>query len=133
MKEQFINFETAKLAKEKEFNWKTLYYLTDNSNADDLLQYSVDSKGNVYGWNVNSPDEIVIIPTQSILEDWLREKHNIIIIIHPHYDNFGEFSGWELIKVQNFITRKKVRIMAGYEIYHEAREVGLQEALKLIG
>ena len=64
MKEKIISFETAKLAKDKGLNLKNI-------------------KIDHYDINGNIEPKIGLVylqaPTQSLLQKWLREKHNIHI------------------------------------------------------
>jgi hypothetical protein len=118
MKERLITFETAKLAKEK--------------------NYYNGEEGDCYRQDSVFFDNFLICnyypaPTQSLLQKWLRENHNIHIIVHPHFDNFGEHSGWECIKVESLIDSNiNTIIRSGHETYEDALECGLLNALSLI-
>lgn len=85
MEDQLITYETAKLAKEKGFNWKVSKYIYDEFTKQTILKdmptdYSQHKKGTKY--------ECIGLPTQSLLQRWLREVHNKNIYIHPaSYDN----------------------------------------------
>ena len=46
MKEQIIDFETAKLAKEKGFDWKCQTVYTDNMDVFKLEYFDGDAAGN---------------------------------------------------------------------------------------
>ena len=112
MKEELISFETAKLAKAKGFIVPVKYY----------YDFKGDKCCGSYktSWNLSKSD-LYATPTQSLLQKWLREKHDIHIIVIPHLDVF----------------RFKVLTKYGYQSYfksnyEEALETGLQEALKLI-
>ena len=122
IEEQYVSFETAKLANEKGFN--------EYCNSDyckGLINYPMEDN-----WWTNSDinyDGRISRPTQSLLARWLREKHNIFIgiIIEPdegYCYNTKKFSktflGWTHRYNRCFLT------------YEEAMEAGLQEALKLI-
>lgn len=90
MEEQIISFETAKLAKEKGFDWETEEFYT-NPKKPYLakgVQYGSDSDTYVRLWKWNSmpsnyptneEDVLCAAPTQSLLQKWLREEHNIYI------------------------------------------------------
>ena len=110
MKEQLISFETAKLAKEKGFK--------------KLCDFSYDEDGILTGNCEQSYNYVA--PTQSLLQKWLREKHDIHITI----TSISQES-W-----QYHIQKPKDKLGDNYEEdfenYEEALEVGLQEALKLI-
>ena len=93
MKEQLITFETAKLAKEKGFEFH-------------------------HAWI-----------TQSLLQKWLREQHNLEVI-SMHADDFV----WWKVKVRRLskVGAELIKTEMEFNTYEEALEKGLQEALKLI-
>ena len=118
MKEQLVTFETAKLAKEKGFNWKNIEIL-----------------------EVKSKSAFLDSTTQSLLQKWLREVHGIHIYISPDYINGDALITDNLSEEELMIVKYDLSI--AYEMilydnyeqfntYEEALEVGLQEALKLI-
>jgi len=102
MKEAVVSFTTAKLAKEKGFNIRTVTNLRK--------------------------------PTQSLLQKWLREEHNI------HVSAFPVFSNRFFPTIRKFYKDKEYDTFLGSpyppkyskNTYEEALECGLQEALKLI-
>ena len=103
MKEQLISFKTAKLAKEK----------------------GCELKGVIY------EDGGVSLCTQSLLQKWLREEHNLHIEVcsgKGHY--YVKHGGIEdmLLQELEILNGKKIK----FKTYEEALEKGLQEALKLI-
>ena len=113
MKEELISFDVAKLAKEKGFNepikkvyntlgevWDAHYSYMKNDNVDSGASCTA--------------------PTQSLLQKWLREEHEI----HP----------WVQQKATYYFPRvgpynKGDNIGMNYE---EALEIALLEGLKLI-
>ena len=111
MKEQLISFETAVLAKEKGLEAE-----------DDATQYSTTGKLEYQLCDLID----YYAPTQGLLQKWLREKHNLMIIVGHNYE-FG-FT-WKI----RTMGSAEIRIEGGFsKIYEEALEKGLQEALKLI-
>ena len=125
MQEELVTLETAKLAKEKEFNWICEYYYEILHNPITIQRLNNSNKE---GFKQPSA------PTQSILQKWLREEHKIHINITE-----WEFEKWyfEIIDGRNSpVKRVRTRIEDGIEwefnSYEKALEVGLQEALKLI-
>ena len=130
MEDTRITFETAKLAKEKGFTQET------NRFEIPYYNYKGEFKGDVSDWRIRrylrgedtSDIEFVSAPTQSLLAKWLREKHNIIIIvdyegIDGYYYKFYSYKG-----MKKFYDASNTN----YKTYEEALEIGLQEALKLI-
>jgi hypothetical protein len=119
MEETLISFETAKLAKEIGFNWPTRYYY-------DFIGDRGSDRTDV-NWN-QSKEELYSAPTQSLLQKWLREIHNIMFVIKPFYDNSMKKTTY----VADPIIAGKTNKIAREDTYEEALEVGLFEALKLI-
>jgi hypothetical protein len=128
MQEELINFETAKLAKEKGFNWTPKYLINvyDKEDKNLVLLKIVDYYKNT--------DICILAPTQSILQKWIKEVHNIIVLVDIT-KGFSQNYRWKYFKVE--VTKNHKRIIEciddiHYETYEEALEVGLQEGLKLI-
>ena len=120
MREQLIDFETAKLAKEKGFDWKTVYYY-------DFIGF-LSSGNSAQHWN-GSKESIYSTPTQSLLQKWLRERPTPIIVT-PEYD----FIAWVVWvddpdKDRIFIDKVDGKWINKYE---DSLEIGLYQALKLI-
>lgn len=116
MEDQLIEFETAKLAKEKGFDWE-------------CSMTAVEDTKHIYGTgndNHNQYRNNVSIPTQSLLQKWLREEHGIIVLVedecHPEIWVFNVKSK----NVNNHYCEKS------YKTYEEALEKALLEGLKLI-
>lgn len=159
MREELITLETAKLAKEKGFNeycygMESFYLILedlweqDHHNGDEFLMYE---KGKLIS-STNRPShhgvkyqELGRRPTQSLLQKWLREKHNIHLFIsiynrHPALVGEGneikyyyvilyhsEYGGYAAITEYPRKTSNELR-----KVYEEVLEEGLFEALKLI-
>lgn len=133
MEEQLISLETAKLAKEKGFNWKVRYSYGHTINphiAYPNEDYSIPS-------DFNSPNagrnwkHLYSAPTQSLLQKWLREVHNIIVeplIFDKGFLEKDKFCfQWRVYnKIEDWFTGSE------YKTYEEALEKGLSQALKLI-
>ena len=108
MEDTRVTFETAKLAKEKGFEFKVVWeYILGFENNYERDKY---------------------LPTQSLLAKWLREEHNIIVLvdyegIDGYYYKFYSYKEGN----KNYDASDK-----NYNTYEEAYEIGLQEALKLI-
>ena len=84
--------------------------------------------------NSDGDNPMVSAPTQSLLQRWLREEHNIHVI--PMISSNVVYYGYEIIKYSSENENGK-HIDADFKqpfskTYEEALEVGLQEALKLI-
>jgi len=114
MKEQLITFDTAKLAKEKGFDWGGE---ENYSSRSGFIMSPIDYRED---WSFMLE---IQAPTQSLLQKWLREVHNIDIVIH--HINTNKFESF----IYRNISHKKVCRGKSYE---DALEIGLQEGLKLI-
>jgi hypothetical protein len=118
MKEQFINYKTALLAKEKGLDLKSNYFREQeegDADFDDDLS------------NRNELDGYVTIITQSLLQKWLRDKHKIFIYCIPK--GFEKCDGKKIIRWGNNISIRNNKFSSTYE---KSLEFGLQEALKTI-
>lgn len=133
MKDELISFETARLAKEKGFDWLVPWYSTHKRKSPTNPDSFYPELSTFKNWNddegLNFYDRYSI-PTQSLLQRWLREKYNIWVYCTPIISgNLSEYN-WEsgILVASNtdydFLSRENS--------YEEALEEGLQEALKLI-
>lgn len=128
MNETLINFETAKLAKEKGFTEKrSSAYVYRNE-----LHQSSNYKGILIHSNILCCD--IPAPTQSLLQKWLREKYKIDIYIFPCYSESVYSNDRELLGYFPCIQSKSIDKCdcKTVDTYEEALEDGLQQALKLI-
>lgn len=131
MEEQIVSFETAKLAKEKGFDIPVRYgvfgkkmKLTENHG------WEWNKKLELRNWNTPNANSYSV-PTQSLLQKWLREVHNVQLTIIPvgnvdfslkywHYSILGLNCNEGKNDVNRFFT------------YEQTLEEGLKEALKLV-
>ena len=117
MREEIISFETAKLAKEKGFDVKSANKYDDEGRIiEPILQVS---------YKIYYP-----FCSQSLLQKWLREKHNIDVWSQPFvYRNSlpDEYYSYHLYK-DGVFQKDGVNFLD----FEEALERGLKEALKLI-
>jgi len=130
MKDQLIEFETAKLAKEKGFNIP-VDKIRCGYNRDKEVHTS-SMEGRFVDWNSKKLDNAYSAPTQSLLQKWLREEKQCIlyceITMSDYENNYWEFVIlYEKNDIDYSTGSSKV-----YKNYEEALEKGLQEALKLI-
>lgn len=123
--EDYVSFEVAKLLKEKGF--------------DELCIFKYSSEGvrmkagvAIDEWqNSELDDDECSCPSQSMAMKWLREVHNIFIVIEPHmYDYINEknlsciASLWQGDNYYEKITSKD------YPAYEEAVEAALKYSLE---
>jgi hypothetical protein len=121
MKEQLISFETAKLAKEKGFNENVDYSYVEDTTPTNICNSELG------------------VPTQALLQKWLREKHKIEVLIEATTSqlNFAEgynYYIWNRNTGYEFWSEPTNCPVGEFisESYEGALEIGLQEALKQI-
>jgi len=137
MKEQLISFETAKLAKEKGFDLKcNCHWSTYDNNGvlNNFLRIEDNLKRDYNNYNFayisNKNEELFSAPSQSLLQRWLREKHQINIDVETlGKENSIKYS-FDLVYILETLHVKSFKEI--FETYEDALEFGLQEALKLI-
>jgi len=167
MEEQIISFETAKLAKEKDFNiLQHSYYFEDGEFKENSLKgtngyYGEEYEFNLSEFNENWNDkwltkktgdrcfgcskqqdylETFSAPTQSLLQKWLREVHNIYVESYHDLTSDGTkiqfYTSWGFLQQKDKNGNQNVNgwydEYDNWKTYEEALEKGLQEALKLI-
>lgn len=123
MTEELVTLETAKLLKDKGFN----EYCKDIINHKGIMMETI------FRTSKDLPKLFYSCPTQSVAQKWLRETKNIHICVY----NCACGYGYEISKADNG-THIASSVYEGpndggkWDVYEEALEAGLQEALKLI-
>ena len=132
MKEQLISLETAKLAKEKGFKIPTkVMYKGNEKSYGHNNEWGIDEK-RLDGEFPYTNQQWYSIPAQSVLQKWLREKHDIHFEIKPIFE-VNEIRPYHISISKNLSGKNfNYKIIGTRETYEEALEIGLQEALKLI-
>ncbi len=148
MKEELISFETAKLVKEKGFDVPVRYGVygikmkltEDHGNGRNPQQRDVN-------WNAKTKQQkhsqATSIPTQSLLQKWLRDVYDIKLCISYTCIDDSEYAYIWDITIPTEKGRKKdswdfnekmdsFSRLSWWDTYEEALEEGLKEALKLI-
>ena len=125
MKEQLINFETAKLAKEKGFDWKPDFYSAGNyyTKHGGFIKESLTLTYN------KRMSDFYLASTQSLLQKWLRDNHKIHIMID--YLELSEKWVAEPVFYLEEDCLKGIEPVIG-ETYEEAMEKAIQKALNNI-
>lgn len=124
MEDTRVTFETAKLAKEKGFKIPTtVMYKGNEKSYGHNNEWGIDEK-RLDGKFPYTNQQWYSIPTQSFLQKWLREEHNIHLIAYKNIN----IDGYDWC----YITTDGITNINSYKTYEEAYEIGLQEALKLI-
>lgn len=120
MREEIITFKTAKLAKEKGFSYYVSYSYWNEELTSMTPGYALDD-GTHSDYKIYLEYQRYLAPTQSLLQKWLREEHNINIIPPLYYSGKGYLC--------SVVSIPKIKF---YKTYESALENKLQEALKLI-
>lgn len=130
MEDTLISFETAKLAKEKGFNWKVNNYFQLKTISGGVFEeYLEDSNQDI---NSDFPQNALFSrPTQSKLQAWLREKHTIIVLVGLKESSLSLYT-----PTIQYVASKTTSLIAHFpthfKTYDEALELGLLEGLKRI-
>ena len=139
MEEVLVQFETAKLAKDKGYNITNIFSYDENTGL--MLP-----KDPAYpGWHCYALEGVCPAPTQSLLQKWLREKYKLEVHVsfNPDWEwndkdeclcvNKGYRVDWGFVGIwKKYETESYPLEKSNISTYEEALEVGLQEALKLI-
>jgi len=140
MDEQFITFETAKLAKAKGFDVECLYVYNPNgvliSKWYECTAEIECVTGDMILNQFKIRHDFYKAPTQSLLQKWLREVHEIEIEVWREV-NFSSESYYNTYSVN--VSNTKLTFPVGeslsvnhINIYESALEQGLVNALNLI-
>lgn len=149
MEDTKIEFETARLAKEKGFPqdlFNTSWY---NEFGTEHGSTDLNENGEPYLGRVIPPElkekykiESFSVPKQALLQKWLRDEYKIFVEINTDCTTYPKFC----FDIKQFIGNPKNLLEKEWgwsfpvhnerweleRTYEEALEVGLQEALKLI-
>jgi len=121
MTDQLISFETAKLAEEKGFNIPCPLYFRENGSTTTETAMKTSLEGIDY----------YAQPTQSLLQKWLREVHDIHVYVNYYSFAVRESNGY-YYHFGKSVRNVQLMYYGKYNTYEEALEIGLQGALKLI-
>ncbi|RUP42181.1 MAG: hypothetical protein EKK63_02470 [Acinetobacter sp.] len=132
MTEQLISFETAKLAKEKGFaepckGFAEPFHQDVLEFVDDGVLYVYESYQPLKDYHEVLDDDFLLAPTQSFLQKWLREKHQLMCFVDFPTD-WSYFTGTVIKKGSSDMLVRKIE----FSTYEEALEAALFEALKLL-
>lgn len=161
MQEQLISFQTAKLAQENGFPktfFNTAWYnelgtllgRTDLNKNGQTFSEAYPDEPSFYGNAIKEEHKkefslkFYKAPTQSLLQKWLREVHNINIKIDDFIDDeTGIEWDFEIVLIGTDLDEKGNYVplisycmdnnpLRKFKTYEEALEEGLYQALKLI-
>jgi len=124
MKEELITYNTAKLAKEKGFDYPYIF----PEQVGVLSCYS--EIGDLGTSLMNNAIYNIQAPIQSLLQRWLREEHKINIIVFPMLnDGIDCYYNYD---IYTNLADTYSECLTYINTYEEAMELGLIEALNLI-
>lgn len=126
MAEELVTLETAKLLKDKGFNWKC-EHLIDRNKV--IIKYDLPQSMSCC---MEIDDESVefLCPTLYIAQKWLRETKNLHIEI---FYMRGDYWVYGILTIpEHDLVGLSDRPIIHYKSYEEALEAGIQETLKLI-
>ena len=118
--EDYVSFETAKLLKEKGFDEPTTksYYTEDFENP---MIFSHDLLSCI------QTDEF-LCPTIQMAMKWLREVHNLIILVEVERVTYGNVTyNWSIIDDNSDYS---VTVRAKYPVYESACEAAIKYCLE---
>jgi len=114
--EDYVNFETAKLLKEKGFDKYTLgYYLDDKKDKLYFDRFSDDWNSKHVGY--------ISAPTLQMARKWLREVHKIDISVTP-----DRKAGYSVLIFKD--KRLPFDTLDSYSTYEQAAEVAIKYCLE---
>ena len=117
--EDYVSFETAKLLKEKGFNWEVhrSYLVNDNCFVPADVNDLPDRK------------DAIRIPTLQMAMKWLREVHNIDIVVTLHRPNSTKWYFWDAYTDSDVHYSKFINGYA-YRKNEDACEAAIKYCLK---
>lgn len=126
MTEELVTLETAKLLKEKGFDWKC-EHLIDRNKV--ITKYDLPQSMSCCTEIDDEPVEF-LCPTLYIAQKWLRETKNLHIEI---FYMRGDYRAYTILTIpEHDVIELPNRPLVHYKSYEEALEAGIQETLKLI-
>lgn len=134
--EEIVDYETAKLATENGFDTRTNKYYgeTKEHSYEDVRNHGEDIviearpphlKTTLYMDTHSHTTFLCYAPSQSILQKWLRDEHNIHIIVQLTIDSYE-------VVTHTSCNEHIIDTRETFDTYESALEKGLTEGLKLI-
>ncbi len=125
MNEDFIEYETASLAKEVGFDWKVIYAYNCYPNVEvPFKEYYSDFR--------NTEDFYVSAPTQSQLAKWIRERFNLLIRMYFNEEKLKFEPCYSLINIKTGFCTGISAEQAEFDSFEEANEESLKRTLRFI-
>ena len=120
MKEDYVNFEIAKLLKDKGFDWGC--YKVYNTEGVVSISTVIEDVPT----NYKNREYYFLCPTQQMTMKWLREKYKLNIIIS--IDDLDWF--YSIIDYTHKGDVKMLNDLAGFNSYESACEAGIKYCLE---
>ena len=126
MTEELVTLETAKLLKEKGFDWKCEHLIGRNKVITKYnLPQSMSCCTEIDGESVE-----FLCPTLYAAQRWLREDKNLHVEVSYMH---GDYWIYDILTIPNHdLVGLSDSPLVHYKSYEEALEAGIEEALKLI-
>jgi hypothetical protein len=128
MEEKLISLKTAKLAKEKGYNWKQSgCYLHPP-------KFILSPHGHIQNHNKYKERSVYSAPTQALLQKWLREKHNVYCEVHSFTDDKGNKKYESIVFSELFEDdwSEDINFDDVFNTYEDALEDTFEPALNLL-
>lgn len=126
MIEELVTLETAKMLKEKGFNWKC-EHLIDRNKV--ITKYDIP-QSMVVCMEIDGELVEFLCPALYVAQKWLRQEKNLHIEISYMYGNYWIY---DILTIpEHDLVGLSDRPIIHYGTYEEALEAGIFEALKLI-
>lgn len=155
MEETLVSFEVAKLLKENGFNESCPYYYVQEFGNSEYLKNlhgtiieckTTNEHGDVIGYykrkNSSGQPHIIIAPTQSLAQKWIREVHGIFLTVECDSAGHFRYHAYNLdaynSKYPKYLGIEDTGLFEfgndiyEYNTYEEALEEGIKQALQLI-
>ena len=121
----FVPYAIALLAKQKGFDEPCIAKIFSEADSPEIGQIFTNAEIEKLSSNPN----FVAAPTYQQLVDWLRVKHNTIVIVHPHFTHFIGTSSTEWCGVVHKPGESYTEFPVKYD-YYEAFDYTLERVLK---
>lgn len=125
--ERLISLKTVRLAKEKGFDMNNIPY-RDSKTSEIVLNWKERLEYFATAKNAN----LIKIPTQSLLQKWLRDEHNMDIEIYMHHEMGVKEYAYLILSLEGKQILWKSAKSGRYNSYEDALETGLKESIKLL-
>ena len=132
---QLVSYETAKKLKEVGFDWRCNIGYSFEGKLVESSYLNSKIKDKIFLFNNSDNKNAYSAPPLALVQKWLREVHNIIIISYPSLEfyNVTDDISDDFWNYQIWNTYENISIEDNsFKTYEEALSAGIIEALKLI-